>query len=318
MASQSDGSAVPPRLAVLFPGQGIQRPRMGEPWLATESWQLVEWISQASGHDVADLLLTADEQALARTDRAQISVFAAALLAWSEFCRTQPKARVVALAGHSLGEYTALVAAGILTVADGAWLVGERGRAMAEAAARRPGAMAAVTGGTTAEVSEHVAALRADGADLWTANHNSPQQTVVAGSIGAVAALVDRLTGTDFGCRVLPVNAACHSPYMEPAGAVLRDALALTHFAAGTLPVVANVDACCHGGGSVWRDLSARQLTSPVRWADSLTCLHHNLRATALLDIGPGRVLAGLSRRTLPGVPSQRFAVPEPMAELAA
>lgn len=308
MATQTPVSTVPSRRAVLFPGQGVQQPGMGEPWRAAESWQLVDTVSAASGHDVAELLLTADAEALARTDRAQISVFTASLLAWSEFQRQQPDAPVVALAGHSLGEFTALVAAGALSVADGAWLVGERGRAMAEAARQQPGAMAAVIGGSAEEVAELVAAVREKGEELWVANYNSPQQTVVAGSHAAVDVLGALTTGTDLRSRVLPVTAACHSPYMEPAGAVLCEALLLTRFAAGTLPVVANVDALPHAGGSHWRDLSARQLTSPVRWVETLTTLHEGLGCTDFLDMGPGRTLSSLARRALPGVPAAAYA----------
>ncbi|GAA3799037.1 ACP S-malonyltransferase [Streptomyces coacervatus] len=312
MAAHVQESTAEPRYAVLFPGQGVQRPGMGEPWRDTPSWELVDSVSRASGFDVAELLLTADQETLSRTDHAQISVFTASLLAWSEFHRHEPSAQVVAVAGHSLGEYSALVAAGVLSVTDGAWLVGERGRAMAEAARQRPGAMAAVMGGDPEQVTALVAQARRDGAELWLANHNSPQQTVIAGSRSAVEATAARAAGAGLRYSVLPVTAACHSPYMEPAGTALRRALELTSFATGAVPVVANVDARPHRGGGHWRDLCARQLVSPVRWADTLNVLHEELDSTAFLDIGPGATLAGLARRTLPEVPSQRFKAPVP------
>ncbi|MEU3337238.1 ACP S-malonyltransferase [Streptomyces sp. NPDC002144] len=312
MVAYVEGSTAGPRYAVLFPGQGVQRPGMGEPWRGTESWELVGSVSRASGFDVAELLLTAGQETLSRTDHAQISVFTASLLAWSEFRRHDPSAGVVAVAGHSLGEYTALVAAGVLSVTDGAWLVGERGRAMAEAARQRPGAMAAVMGGDLRQVTELVEEARRDGGELWVANHNSPRQTVIAGSRTAVEATAGRAAGAGLRYTVLPVTAACHSPYMEPAGAPLRRALDLTDFAAGTLPVVANVDARAHRGGEHWRDLCARQLVGPVRWADTLHVLHEEGGATAFLDIGPGATLAALSRRVLPEVPSHRFGTPVP------
>ncbi|WP_327667124.1 ACP S-malonyltransferase [Streptomyces sp. NBC_00485] len=314
MVAHVHGSTAEPRYAVLFPGQGVQRPGMGEPWRDTASWEFVDSVSRASGLDVAELLLTADQETLSRTDHAQISVFTASLLAWSEFHRHDPFAQVVAVAGHSLGEYTALVAAGVLSVTDGAWLVGERGRAMAEAARARPGAMAAVMGGDPEQVTALVAEARRDGGDLWVANHNSPQQTVIAGSRTAVEATAARAAGAGLRYSVLPVNAACHSPYMEPAGTALRRALELTGFATGAVPVVANVDARAHQGGGHWRDLCARQLVSPVRWADTLHVLHEQLDSTAFLDIGPGATLAGLARRALPEVPSHRFKAPVPHA----
>lgn len=305
-----DSFPISPRYAVLFPGQGVQRARMGEPWRSTESWELVETVSRASGFDVAELLLTADQETLSRTDHAQISVFTASMLAWSEFRRQDSGAHVVAAAGHSLGEYSALVAAGVLSVADGAWLVGERGRAMAEAARQRPGAMAAVMGGGVEEVVALVDAFRAEGADLWVANHNSPKQTVIAGSRGTIDAAAARAAQAGLRYSVLPVSAACHSPYMEPAGAALGRALELTHFAAGVLPVVANVDARAHHGGGHWQELSARQLVGRVRWVETLTTLHEELGCTAFLDIGPGGTLAGLARRAFREVPAHTFTAP--------
>ncbi|MFF2504213.1 acyltransferase domain-containing protein [Streptomyces sp. NPDC058067] len=106
--------------------------------------------------------------------------------------------------------------AGVLSVADGAWLVGERGRAMAEVARHRPGGMAAVMGGGIDEVSALVDTFREEGADLWVANHNSPQQTVIAGSRTAIDAAAARAAESGLRYSVLPVTAACHSPYMEP------------------------------------------------------------------------------------------------------
>ncbi|MEU8928429.1 ACP S-malonyltransferase [Streptomyces sp. NPDC048409] len=310
MVAHVHGSTAEPRYAVLFPGQGVQRPGMGEPWRHTPSWELVDAVSRASGFDVAELLLTADQETLSRTDHAQISVFTASLLAWSEFLRQEPAAHVAAVAGHSLGEYAALVAAGVLSPADGAWLVGERGRAMAEAARHRPGAMAAVMGGGPEQVTALVDRARRDGAELWVANHNGPQQTVVAGSREAVESTAALAAGAGLRYSVLPVTAACHTPYMAPAGEALRRALDLTDFAAGTLPVVANVDAVAHRGGDHWRDLCARQLVGPVRWADTLRVLHEDLDAAAFLDIGPGATLAGLTRRALPEATVERFKVP--------
>jgi [acyl-carrier-protein] S-malonyltransferase len=296
-----------PRIAVLFPGQGVQRPGMGEPWRDTPSWALVEEVSRASGFDAAHLLLAADQETLSRTDHAQISVFTASLLAWSEFRRTDPAADVVAVAGHSLGEYAALVAAGVLSVADGAWLVGERGRAMADAARLRPGAMAAVMGAGLDAVEALVAAAQGD---LWVANHNSPQQTVIAGSRTAVQEAAARAAGAGLRCTVLPVTAACHTPLMAPAATPLRQALDLTRFTAGTVPVVANVDATAHRGGPHWRELCTRQLTGPVHWTATLRVLNEDLAATTFLDIGPGATLSALTRRTLPDAESLRFKVP--------
>ncbi|MEU3350987.1 ACP S-malonyltransferase [Streptomyces sp. NPDC037389] len=291
--------------AALFPGQGVQRQGMGARWRGTPSWSLVDTVSEASGHDVAELLLEAGTEALARTDLAQISVFTASLLSWTEFRDAHPEARVTAFAGHSLGEYTALVAAGALTAADGAHLVGARGRAMADAARHRPGAMAAVMGADPADVEELTDRVRRDGADLWVANLNSPQQTVIAGAPDAVEAAGARALANGWRYNVLPVSAACHTAYMAPASQALAAALNEVTFRPAHAPVISNVDARPHTDGHGWPALCARQLVSPVRWNDTLHALVTDLGSARLTDFGPGRTLADLARRALPDVPAE-------------
>lgn len=303
MATTHDTGATP--FAALFPGQGVQRRGMGARWLGTPSWSLVDTVSEASGHDVAELLLEAGTETLARTDLAQISVFTASLLSWTEFRDAHPEARVTAFAGHSLGEYTALVAAGALGVADGARLVGARGRAMADAARHRPGAMAAVMGADPEDVEELTARMRRDGADLWVANLNSPQQTVVAGAPDAVEAAGVRALANGWRYSVLPVSAACHTTYMTPASRALAMALDEVTFRPAHAPVVSNVDARPHTEGRAWLALCARQLISPVRWNDTLHTLVSDLASARFTDFGPGRTLAALARRVFPDVPAE-------------
>ncbi|MFG2179999.1 ACP S-malonyltransferase [Streptomyces abikoensis] len=303
MATTHDTGATP--FAALFPGQGVQRRGMGARWLGTPSWSLVDTVSEASGHDVAELLLEAGTETLARTDLAQISVFTASLLSWTEFRGAHPEARVTAFAGHSLGEYTALVAAGALGVAEGARLVGARGRAMADAARHRPGAMAAVMGADPEDVEELTARMRRDGADLWVANLNSPRQTVVAGAPDAVEAAGGPARANGWRYSVLPVSAACHTAYMAPASRALTAALNEATFRPTHAPVVANVDARPHTAGHAWPALCARQLVSPVRWHATLHTLVTDLGSTRFTDFGPGRTLAGLARRAFPDVPAE-------------
>lgn len=302
-----------PRLAALFPGQGVQRQGMGAPWRDTPSWEVVGELSEASGHDVAELLLDTGTETLARTDLAQISVFAASLLSWLEFRRTVPHEFMTAFAGHSLGEYTALVASGALTPADGARLVGARGRAMAEAARHRPGAMAAVMGGDAPEVEALAERVRHSGEDLWAANFNSPQQIVVAGSPEGVRATVALAEKEGLRAKVLQVSAACHTPYMVPASEALTAALSGIRFRDTHMPVVSNVDARGHTRGSNWPGLCTLQLVSLVLWADTLYTLVRGYGCTQLTDFGPGRTMAALARRVVPGTP----AGPAPLPQLA-
>src|SRR4051812_42527319 len=175
-------------LGIIFPGQGSQRPRLGRPWQDTEGWALVADMSAWTGVDLAWLLLEADAEQLRRTDRAQLAVFTLGVLAHAEAERLGLLRAAVAYAGHSLGEYAALYAAGALHLKDAALLVAERGAAMRAAAAARPGTMAAVKDADTAGVQAVLRACREAGFEVWAANLNGPAQVVVSGTAEGVAA----------------------------------------------------------------------------------------------------------------------------------
>ena len=285
------------RVALLFPGQGVQREGMGEPWRDCESWPLVERVSEWTGVDVEELLLRTDGEALRRTDLAQIAVFTTGMLAFREARRAGALDGVAACAGHSLGEYAALVAAGALSLRDGAQLVAARGRAMRACAERSPGTMAVVLGGDAEAVEAIVAEAAASAGPVWAANFNSRDQVVVSGRAAGVAAAVGLATERGLKAIDLPVSGAFHTPLMAPAAESLRRALAAAAFAPRHLAVVANVDARPHAGKSDWRDLLVRQLTGPVRWEQSLHTLTRTLDCRRLVELGTGRTLAGIARR---------------------
>ncbi|MCB5181537.1 ACP S-malonyltransferase [Streptomyces antimicrobicus] len=289
-------------IGLVFPGQGTQKEKMGAAWRDTPSWALVAEISEAAGEDLAELLLDTPDAQLRRTDLAQLAVFTVSLVAHAEAVRTGALDgfEVVACAGHSLGEYAALTAAGALTVPAAAALVATRGRAMRAAAEQHEGTMGVLVAAPLEEVAELTARVRADGHDLWVANVNAPGQTVVSGSPGAVAH-IDALAPS-IGAKMirLQVGGAFHSPYMAPAAERLRAALKDTAFAPAHLPVVANVDATAYTGDCDWPELSTRQLTSPVLWEQSVRTLTGPLGCRRLVEIGPGRTLAGLVRRIAP------------------
>jgi len=203
----------------------------------------------------------------------------------------------VACAGHSVGEYAALVAAGALSLADGARLVGARGRAMLAASERSPGTMAAILLGD----GESVAALAADasaaGSPVWVANLNSPGQVVVSGTFEGVAKAAELAPERGMKAIQLKVGGAFHSPLMASAAEDLRRALDDVEFAPQHVPVVANVDARAHGADSNWRDLLIRQLTSPVRWEDVVRCLTQELGCAQFAELGTGSTLKGLVGR---------------------
>jgi [acyl-carrier-protein] S-malonyltransferase len=267
---------------------------MGRPWIDHPSWEVVGDASEAAGRDIAGLLLEADTDELTATRNAQLATFALSLVALDAIERLglAPSA----CAGHSLGEYTALVATGALGFEDGARLVTERGDAMQGAADEHPGTMAAFIGIDDADAE--AACQRAE-SDVWLANYNSPGQVVVAGTAEGVAAAAE-VARTLGARRVLPiqVGGAFHTPLMAAARHRLRKALATASFADPEIPVTANVDARPHVTAEEWPGLLSAQLCSPVRWHQTLSGLADS-GVTAFVEVGPGGVLSALARRTV-------------------
>jgi [acyl-carrier-protein] S-malonyltransferase len=244
------------------------------------------------GRDVGALLLDADADELKATRNAQLTTFVASAVAL-DAVRRAGLAEPDVVAGHSLGEYTALTAAGALSFEDGVRLVAARGEAMQGAADARPGTMAAVLGLDVAEVV--VACESVD--DAWVANDNAPGQVVVAGTTAGVEAA--GAAARERGAKrimSLPVGGAFHTPLMAPAVEGLGAALADVAFADPRPPVVANVDAAPHASAGEWPDLLTAQLCQPVKWRPTLEALG----ADVVVEIGPGGVLTGMAKRTLP------------------
>lgn len=282
-------------LAFTFPGQGSQQPGMGRAWVDHPAWALVAQASEASGRDVAALLLDADADELRRTENAQLSTYVLSLVVHEAVRALGVRCGIAA--GHSLGEYSALTAVGALDLADGVRLVTERGAAMQEAADARPGTMAAVLGADEEVVAE---ACRRAAGDVWVANLNGAGQIVIAGDPAAIEEA--GAIAKELGARKvmgLPVGGAFHTPLMAPAAARLRAALGSTTFADSQVAVVANVDAVPHADGAGWAGRLEEQLTSPVRWQPSVARMVAD-GVTAFLELGPGSVLTGMAKRSAP------------------
>jgi [acyl-carrier-protein] S-malonyltransferase len=299
--------------ALVFPGQGSQRAGMGAAWLDHPSWAVVDRLSEATGRDVAELLVHADAEQLRQTRNSQLATFALSLVIL-DAARGVGAADVplAAVAGHSLGEYTALVAAGALHEAEGARLVVERGAAMQAAADARPGTMAAVLGLDADVLARVVSGV--DGA--WMANDNAIGQIVVAGTAEGVAEAGE--AAKDAGAkRVMPlaVGGAFHSPLMAGAQEWLDKALGEAAFSTPATPVVANVDARAHTDG--FADLLSRQLVSPVRWRESLATMAA-MGATTFVELGPGKELSGMVKRTVVEAGRVNVATPDDLEPLAA
>lgn len=289
---------------------------MGAPWRDHPSWAIVDELSQVVQRDLGELLLEAGPDTLRATRNAQLATYTLSLVVL-DAARRGPLAQLpgealAAVAGHSLGEYSALVAAGATGAEQGALLVKARGEAMQSAAEQNPGTMAAVLGLDIPQVAEACAAIR----DVWVANDNTPGQVVVAGTHAAVEAAGEALIERG-AKRVVPlqVGGAFHTPLMSPAQEPLDRALALATLTRSTVPVVTNVDAATHRDG--FAALLSAQLCSQVRWRGCLSTLSA-LGAELFVELGPGTELSGMVKRTIPGAARLNVAAPQDLDALMA
>jgi [acyl-carrier-protein] S-malonyltransferase len=291
-------------VAVLFPGQGTQTPQMGAPWRDSPAWEIVERAEKAVGLPLAHLLLEAGDDELSRTREAQLSVLLASLLAW-EGLRPHIEAPI-AFAGHSLGQITALIASGALSLETGVALAVARADCTQAAADAAPGRMAALIG---ADID--TAEKACTDVDAWVANDNAPGQVVIGGTAEAMVAATSR--AGDLGVRrVLPLNvqAAFHTPLMHAAADAFAAVLATTDFRAPSAPVVSNTDARPYAGADGWPPRLADHLISPVRWRSTMETLVA-MGSTQFVEVGPGKVLTGLAKRTVGSTVNLRsFSVP--------
>jgi [acyl-carrier-protein] S-malonyltransferase len=284
---------------------------MGAVWIDHPSWELVDDVSDATGRDVRRLLLEAEAAELTETRNAQLATFTLSLVVLDAVERLGVTPAIAG--GHSLGEYTALVATGALPFDDGARLVAERGEAMQAAADDQPGTMAAVLGLDDDTADQ---ACRRAQTSAWVANYNAPGQVVVAGSVEGIGAATEQAKA--LGAKKvmpLPVGGAFHTDFMASARGRLRKAIGECSFNDPEVPVIANVDARPYAHAGDWPSLLSEQLTSPVRWRQSLLQLE-SLGATIFVEIGPGNVLTGLARRTVPSGMALSVATPDGLDKL--
>jgi [acyl-carrier-protein] S-malonyltransferase len=279
-------------LAFLYPGQGSQRVGMGAALRATDPTVFDRYLGLAddvAGLPIGRLCLEGPGDQLIRTEVSQPALFALSL-ALTEIAREHGlEPRVVA--GHSLGEYAAAVAAGALSLEDGMRLVALRGRLMGAVQARRPGAMAAVIGLETGAV----AALCRLVGHVVVANHNAPGQVVVSGASASVQTLCARVEAAGGRAVRLPVGGAFHSPAMEPVRAALAQHSTTIAWRSVRVPLASNASGALLTDGDAIGAAVVAQVTAPVRWVD---CMHAMVAAgtTSFLELGPGRVLTGLVR----------------------
>jgi [acyl-carrier-protein] S-malonyltransferase len=279
----------------LFPGQGSQYAGMGRELAEVyPAARLVfEEADRALGFAISELCFSGPEEALKLTENTQPAILTLSLAAYRVL--EQSGVRPDYVAGHSLGEYSALVAAGALKFTDALRLVKNRGRYMQEAVPPGEGAMAAILGLRPAQVAE-ICRKAADG-KVMPANLNSPDQTVISGAAAAVKTAVEQASAAGAKRAVmLPVSAPFHSELMRPAQERLEKDLRTTQFNDLKVPLVTNADAGVITSGSEAREALIRQVTLPVRWEESIRELIDQ-GATTFVEVGPGRVLSGLLRQ---------------------
>ncbi len=288
--------------AFVFPGQGSQSVGMLDAWgdhpVVAET---LREASEALGEDVGRLIHDGPKEALALTTNTQPVMLVAGVAAWRVW-RAEGGALPVAVAGHSLGEYSALVASGVLTLAQAAPLVRLRAAAMQEAVPVGAGAMAAILGLESSKViagcAEATASFGAGTAEVVEAvNFNDPIQTVIAGTKAGVEKACEVLKAAGAKRALpLPVSAPFHSSLMKPAAEKLRTALAATQLAAPQIPVLNNIDVAVQQDADAIRDALYRQAFGPVRWVECVQALKGR-GITHLVECGPGKVLMGLTKR---------------------
>lgn len=284
--------------AFVFPGQGSQSVGMLNAWEGHAAVRdtLAE-ASDALGEDVARLIAEGPKESLDLTTNTQpvmLTAGVACLRAWLAETGLQP----AVVAGHSLGEYTALVAAGVLMLKDALPLVRFRAQAMQEAVPVGVGGMAAILGMDAEAVKSGCAQAASEtGQAVEAVNFNDPKQTVIAGTKAGVEKACELLKAAGAKRALpLPVSAPFHSSLMKPAAERLREQLAATPFAAPRIPVINNIDVAEVSSPDALRDALYRQAFGPVRWVETIQTIKSR-GLTHVIECGPGKVLAGMVKR---------------------
>lgn len=309
--------------AFVFPGQGSQSVGMLDAWGDHPAVRAtVQEASDALGEDIGRLIQEGPKETLALTTNTQPVMLVAGVAAWRVW-QAEGGATPALVAGHSLGEYSALVAAGSLALADAAPLVRFRAQAMQEAVPVGTGGMAAVLGlaaGVVIDTCEQVSASFGDGSGevVEAVNFNDPSQTVIAGSKAAVEAACEALKKAGAKRALpLPVSAPFHSSLMQPAAERLKEKLAATPLQAPAITLINNIDVAEQSEPHAIRDALYRQAFGPVRWVETV----HTFKTrsvTHIVECGPGKVLTGMTKRIAPELTGAALYDPATLAEVRA
>ncbi|MCL2626201.1 MAG: ACP S-malonyltransferase [Cystobacterineae bacterium] len=288
------------KTACIFPGQGSQYIGMGKALAEAfpESREIFERADEALGEKLSALCWNGPEEALKRTANQQPAILTTSIAAWVAFAK-RATLQPVFFAGHSLGEYSALVASTALSFEDAVRAVRARGQLMQEAVPEGTGAMAVVLGVDVASI-QRICSEAAQGQVLAPANYNEPNQTVIAGDTAAVERAGELLKAA--GARRvlrLPVSAPFHCPLMLPVKARFAGVLEKIHFSKPSAPIVSNTEAAPNADASRIGALLLEQVAAPVRWVETVEFLSRE-GVSEVIEFGPGKVLSGLVKRICP------------------
>lgn len=309
MSVDSTPRANPVRTIVVFPGQGIQSPAMGEPWSRHPVWALVKQAEDLVKRDLHTMLLD-PRHPPASILESHLSGTLCSIMAWTLL---KAVAVPVAVAGHSLGQVCALHAAGVLSFEEAITVVAARAGFAEEASRRVPGAMAAVM--APVRLAEECCA----GTECWVANDNSPNQTVLSGTKDGIKAATRAASSRGvLDITLLDIDGGYHSPLMRPAAESFTGYLRGRRFRPAALPVVHNARTYLPGREAPWAQLLGADLVTPVRWRETQLELARAYRPDLFIQCGHGRVLTGLAKRTIPGIALRNASSPEAIAGIAA
>lgn len=293
--------------AIVFPGQGTQAPQMGLRWRDHPSWQIIERAEKALGEPLTPLL-TDEDADFSRTRNAQLAVLLTSLIAWDAARAQLPQP--IAFAGHSLGQVTALIAAGTFTLEDGVQFAAKRAETTQQVADHNPGSMAALLGAQM----HHVNAL-CNEFPVFLANDNAPGQLVIAGPPDAIANACARAPELGIKRAVpLEVGGAFHTPLMIEAANELRSFLDTAEFQTPSAPVISNLDAQPYKDED-WQERLSSHVARPVRWNATMQTIA-DLGATQMIEIGHGTMISGLARRAVPNISVINIATPQDLTKL--